>query len=185
MKQIALDIGLPAGPTVTNFCAGPNAAALQHLELWVGAKNNTHNNTSTRSPVPTYLWGNSGSGKSSSLRHMDPVKTLIIQCIKKPLPFKSTGFHCGVPGHSRGNLIHQDNPELIQKLMRSSPHEVIVIDDYQAVMVNELMSRSSEKGYDKFTDIGKTPLLICTLLVVILVLFYSNNSAIKTAREDN
>lgn len=54
-----------------------------------------------------------------------------------------------------GNVIQTSNPVLIEKLMRQSPHEVVVIDDYQAVMVNELMSRSTEKGYEKFTDIGK------------------------------
>jgi DnaA family protein len=64
MKQIALDIGLSAGPTVANFCAGPNLAALQHLELWLGDKRNAHN----RSPVPTYYWGPSGSGKSHLLK---------------------------------------------------------------------------------------------------------------------
>ena len=64
MKQIALDIGLSAGPTVANFCAGPNLAALQHLELWLGDKSNAH----VRSPVPTYYWGPSGSGKSHLLK---------------------------------------------------------------------------------------------------------------------
>jgi DnaA family protein len=64
MKQIALDIGLAAGPTVANFCAGPNLAALQHLELWLGDKGNQQ----TRSPVPTYYWGPSGSGKSHLLK---------------------------------------------------------------------------------------------------------------------
>ncbi len=39
--------------------------------------------------------------------------------------------------------------------MRQSPHGIVVIDDYQSVMVNELLARSSEKGYDKFTDIAK------------------------------
>ena len=62
MRQIALDIGLAAGPTLANFCAGPNLAALQHLALWVGAT------TSTRSPVPTYLWGVGGSSKSHLLK---------------------------------------------------------------------------------------------------------------------
>jgi DnaA family protein len=64
MKQIALDIGLSAGPTAANFCAGPNLAALQHLELWLGEKRTAHN----RSPVPTYYWGPSGSGKSHLLK---------------------------------------------------------------------------------------------------------------------
>lgn len=59
MKQIALDIGLARGATLANFCAGPNEAALAHLRLWAGSP--------TRSPVPTYLWGGSGSGKTHLL----------------------------------------------------------------------------------------------------------------------
>ena len=68
MKQIALDIGLSAGPTLANFCAGPNAAALRHMEMWVGAKSNSSNHVATRSPVPTYFWGPTGSGKSHLLK---------------------------------------------------------------------------------------------------------------------
>ena len=66
MKQLALDIGMSTGPALANFCAGPNAAALRHLELWVGAK--AIASGATRSPVPTYLWGPSGSGKSHLLK---------------------------------------------------------------------------------------------------------------------
>ena len=68
MKQIALDIGLPTGPTLTNFCAGPNEAALRHMELWVGAKTGAGAELPTRSPVPTYFWGAPGSGKSHLLK---------------------------------------------------------------------------------------------------------------------
>ena len=60
MKQIALDIGLASAPTFANFFAGPNEAALKHLQLWAGS--------SLRSPVPTYLWGEAGSGKTHLLR---------------------------------------------------------------------------------------------------------------------
>ena len=60
MKQIALDIGLAPGPTLKNFFAGPNQATLQHVQLWVS--------NDKRSPVPTYLWGVSGSGKTHLLR---------------------------------------------------------------------------------------------------------------------
>ena len=60
MKQIALDIGLAPGPTLKNFFAGPNQAALQHMQLWVGSDK--------RSPVPTYVWGEGGSGKTHLLR---------------------------------------------------------------------------------------------------------------------
>jgi len=64
MKQIALDIGLSTGPTVANFFAGPNEAALKHLVLWIGDKSSA----SSRSPVPTYLWGPEGSGKTHLLK---------------------------------------------------------------------------------------------------------------------
>ena len=60
MKQIALDIGLASVPSFANFFAGPNEAALRHLELWAG--------NSLRSPVPTYLWGQPGSGKTHLLK---------------------------------------------------------------------------------------------------------------------
>jgi DnaA-homolog protein len=67
MQQIALDIGLPAGPSISNFCPGPNLAALRHLELWIGALSSS-GSLPVRSPVPTYLWGPSGSGKSHLLK---------------------------------------------------------------------------------------------------------------------
>ena len=60
MKQIALDIGLAVGPTLGNFFPGPNEVAVQHLRVWLGG--------ATRSPVPTYLWGEDGSGKSHLLK---------------------------------------------------------------------------------------------------------------------
>jgi DnaA family protein len=64
MKQIALDIGLASGPTLANFFAGPNEEALKHLALWAGQKSSAV----TRSPVPTLLWGDSGSGKTHLLK---------------------------------------------------------------------------------------------------------------------
>lgn len=60
MKQIALDIGLACAPSFLNFFAGPNEAALKHLQLWAGS--------TLRSPVPIYLWGDTGSGKTHLLK---------------------------------------------------------------------------------------------------------------------
>lgn len=60
MKQTVLDMGLASGPTLQNFFPGPNEDVCQHLRLWVG--------NALRSPVPTYLWGESGSGKTHLLR---------------------------------------------------------------------------------------------------------------------
>ncbi|MBT0569173.1 DnaA regulatory inactivator Hda [Curvibacter sp. CHRR-16] len=63
MRQIALDIGLWTGPTLDNFVPGPNQAVLEHLQLWLGAAD-----SGLLSPVPTYLWGTDGCGKSHLLR---------------------------------------------------------------------------------------------------------------------
>jgi len=59
MKQMALDIGLAPVPTLANFIDVGNEAALEHLRLWAG--------NPQRSPVPTLIWGESGSGKSHLL----------------------------------------------------------------------------------------------------------------------
>jgi DnaA family protein len=59
MKQLALDIGLSPVPTLANYVGPGNEATLEHLRLW------THN--PLRSPVPSYLWGESGSGKTHLL----------------------------------------------------------------------------------------------------------------------
>jgi len=64
MKQIALDIGLATGPTLASYFPGPNEAALRHLEIWTGA---AHSGSVLRSPVPSYLWGVQGSGKTHLL----------------------------------------------------------------------------------------------------------------------
>jgi len=63
MKQLALDIGLAPGPTLAGFFPGPNEAAWKHLQLWVGEGRAQ----ALHSPVPTYLWGDSGSGKTHLL----------------------------------------------------------------------------------------------------------------------
>ena len=48
MQQLVLDMGLPSGPSLNNYCAGANEAALAHLKLWLGRTGST-----LRSPVPT------------------------------------------------------------------------------------------------------------------------------------
>ena len=60
MKQLALDIGLAPIPSLNNFVGAGNEAALEHLKLWAG--------NPRRSPVPTCLWGDGGSGKTHLLR---------------------------------------------------------------------------------------------------------------------
>jgi DnaA-homolog protein len=60
MQQIALDIGLVPSASLANFLTGPNEAALTHLKLWTS--------NALRSPVPTYLWGDTASGKTHLLK---------------------------------------------------------------------------------------------------------------------
>lgn len=60
MQQFALDIGLESSPSFDNFTVGENQVAWQHVRLWASSPR--------RSPVPTYLWGETGAGKSHLLR---------------------------------------------------------------------------------------------------------------------
>lgn len=106
--------------------------------------------------VACMVLGQSGTGKTTSLRNMNPDDVLLIQCIKKPLPFRAAGWKTRITLKSEGNVIQTSDPALIEKCLRQSKADIVVIDDYQAVMVNSLMDRSSEKGYDKFTDIAKS-----------------------------
>lgn len=86
MKQLPLDIGLARAPSLAGFLAGPNEAAWKHLQLWAGSP--------TRSPVPTYLWGAPGSGKThllkavqESLREQGASAGWLDPSIAEPLPF--------------------------------------------------------------------------------------------------
>jgi DnaA family protein len=60
MQQLALDFGLAPLPSLDNFVSADNEAALAHVRLW------THN--PLRAPVPTYLWGEGGCGKTHLLQ---------------------------------------------------------------------------------------------------------------------
>lgn len=101
------------------------------------------------------ILGESGTGKSTSLRNLPPAKALLIQAIRKPLPFKAKGWKVRASLKDDGNVFQTDDAILMEKLLRQSPHEIVVIDDFQYVMANEYMRRTGEKGYEKFTDIGK------------------------------
>jgi len=95
--------------------------------------------------------GTSGTGKSTSLRNMNPAETLLIQVVKKPLPFKSNWKSV----NDGGNIYHSDNWESIIKAMQKTTREIIVIDDLQYLLANEFMTRAHEKGYEKFTEMAR------------------------------
>lgn len=103
--------------------------------------------------IATLILGESGTGKSTSLRNLDPEHTLLIQSIRKPLPFRSSDWR--PISNSGGNIIVSDQSAKIIDAMRRTKREVIVIDDWQYILANEYMRRTDERGYDKFTDIGR------------------------------
>lgn len=102
--------------------------------------------------ISALILGESGTGKSASLRNLDPAHTLLIQSIRKPLPFRSKDWKPVIDG---GNIIVSDQSADIIKAMRKTKREVIVLDDWQYILANEYMRRTDERGYDKFTDIGR------------------------------
>lgn len=105
--------------------------------------------------IATMILGESGTGKSTSLRNLDPENTLLIQAVRKPLPFKSKGWKPYDKTTNSGSIIVTDQPGLIVAAMQKIKREVTVIDDFQYVLANEFMRRSDEKGFDKFTEIGR------------------------------
>lgn len=101
-----------------------------------------------------FILGQSGSGKSTSLRNLNPRRVLLIQSIRKPLPFRSTSWKYITPEEPDGSILVSDNPQEIINHIRMTRRPIVVIDDFQYVMANEFMRRSTERGFDKFTEIG-------------------------------
>ena len=104
----------------------------------------------------------SGSGKSTSIENLDPATTFIINVSSKDLPFKGWKQKYTVwnkDTNPLGNMFKGANPKIIEMCMKyineKRPEiKTIVIDDWQYMSSFEFFDRASEKGYDKFTDIG-------------------------------
>jgi len=94
--------------------------------------------------VPVLILGESGTGKSASLRNFKRGEVAVINVAGKPLPFKS----------DLGMISTDSYPKIVQAL-KGMQTPSAVIDDAQYLMANEFMRRSGEMGYQKFTDIGK------------------------------
>lgn len=105
--------------------------------------------------------GESGSGKSTSIRNLDPNETFIINVLNKPLPFRGALNNYKLKTkESDGNYYSTDDYykiiKTIEAISESAPNvKNIIIDDFQYIMANEFMRRAMEKSYDKFTEIGQ------------------------------
>lgn len=100
------------------------------------------------------ILGESGTGKTCSLRNLDPKNTLLIQPVRKPLPFRSAGWKEIKAKGDGNNILVCANPQSIIKCMQASPFDVIVIDDWQYILASMFMAARNVKGYEKFTEIG-------------------------------
>lgn len=88
--------------------------------------------------IATLLLGESGTGKTCSLRNLDPAKTLLIQPIRKPLPFRAHEWREGV------NVFVCNDANKIVNVMHKCKREIIVIDDWQYLLSFQYM-HSAEK----------------------------------------
>ena len=91
--------------------------------------------------VPVLILGESGSGKSASLRNFDPDELGIFNVAGKPLPFRKK-----LP-----SLDTADYNKIIGS-MQKSQKKVFVIDDSQYLMCFESFARAKDAGYGKYTD---------------------------------
>lgn len=104
------------------------------------------------------IMGESGSGKTTSCRTLDPSTTYYVDCDKKGLSWRGWKNQYNTENK---NYLKTDNNGLILKLMHSindsetAKHiKTIVIDTINGIMVADEMRRSKEKGYDKWLDLA-------------------------------
>ena len=95
--------------------------------------------------VPVLVLGQSGTGKSYSMKNFNENEVCLISVQKSLLPFRKK---------FEETVVTDDYTKII-KTMKATKKKVIVIDDTQYLMCNEFMRRATERGYDKFTEIAQ------------------------------
>jgi len=105
--------------------------------------------------IATMILGESGTGKTASLRNINPADTLLIQTVRKPLPFKSNHWEPITKENPQGSIFVCDKSPTIVEALHRTNKSIVIIDDFQYLLLNEFMRRSDERGYDKFTEIRR------------------------------
>ena len=108
--------------------------------------------------------GESGTGKSTSLRNLNPEETFIISTTGKPLPFrgwkrKYAPIKISAEGIS-GNYYTSSKWDQILKILqivdKKMPHiKQVIVDDFQYVLSYEFVDRATETGYQKFSELAQ------------------------------
>jgi hypothetical protein len=93
--------------------------------------------------IPVLILGESGSGKSASLRNFEPEEVSIFNVAAKPMPFRKK-----LPIKSTSDY------GLIAACIEKSQKKAFVIDDSQYLMCFESFARAKDTGFNKFTDIA-------------------------------
>lgn len=105
------------------------------------------------------IMGESGSGKTTSMRNLDPKTTFYIDCDKKGLSWKGwrNQYNEKAKNYFRTNMVGTVATLLdkINKQDNMKHIKVVVIDTLNGLMVADEMRRSKEKGYDKWVDLAQ------------------------------
>lgn len=108
--------------------------------------------------IPILILGESGSGKTTSLQNLNPEKALLIQPIRKALPFRSNNWKLVSKENPNGSILVTDNYGVIHKALEGSiarGKETIIIDDSNYLMTNSSIRRSDETGFKKFVEFAR------------------------------
>ena len=101
--------------------------------------------------------GQTGTGKSTSIKHLNPKETYIINVAKKELPFKGSEKLYNAEAK---NYKEVDDANEITRLLRTisdkAPHiKNIIIEDSNYIMGFNMLARATEVGFTKFTIMAK------------------------------
>jgi len=95
------------------------------------------------------IMGESGTGKSTSIRNCDPKITAIVNPVGKPLPFRGSKKFDALNGVTDSDEICE-----FMKAQVRSGKKIIIIDDFQYILAIPFMNRIKETGWDKYNDFG-------------------------------
>ena len=104
--------------------------------------------------------GESGSGKTTSLRNLDPATTFYLDCDKKGLNWKGWKDQYNV---EKKNYWPTDSPSIVLGMLRKINEQeqfahikVVVIDTINGVMVAEEMRKASGSGQTSPLTCGRS-----------------------------